>query len=441
MPDPSERQQEFRNLIEEFLRGRLNPKLEKLDSNDIECSKLLEQYQTDTWINNAASRVSQLQMATHVLKGTHGDAKGTNLYCIPKPMQNYSVVGSHCLDAFVDDVVGNAAQLDVYGFLRLELDGKTLLEWMEENDQDLAAVLSSDTQLSSQLVKSFTDIKVSRGAVKSHTFAKQIYWLTGDDPADDNQFHILAPLFASSLAHEIYRTVEEHRFGESAKLAREAKRNNLYSETAIHEYPRLAVQKLGGTKPQNISQLNSERKGRNYQLASLPPVWQQSRIRPPLGTQSIFAFLGRQQRMRELLLSLRKFLESDPPANVETREKRDNLLNEIKDELHQYVAQLHTLEPGWSKQASCKLEDCQKLWLDPFRAALEPDFSDAWHSLKWTAEIVRSFANWINDQIGKNLPLGDIESAFWSDLFDDENWCREIDSYKQSLETKENRLA
>lgn len=47
----------------------------------------------------------------------------------------------------------------------------------------------------------------TNAAIASHTLVKQVYWLVGDDPADDLAYHLLAPLFASSLAHRVHQTV------------------------------------------------------------------------------------------------------------------------------------------------------------------------------------------------------------------------------------------
>ena len=54
----------------------------------------------------------------------------------------------------------------------------------------------------------------------------------------------------------------------------------------VEAYASLAVQELGGTKPQNISQLNSERRGDNYLLASLPPVWKTVAVQPVHGSRT-----------------------------------------------------------------------------------------------------------------------------------------------------------
>ena len=90
-----------------------------------------------------------------------------------------------------------------------------------------------------------------------------MYWLCGDDPLDDRGYQVLAPLYASSFAHSVFRIIDEDRFGADGKEARQAKREQQMHPRGFHEYAGLAIQKLGGTKPQNISQLNSERRGNN----------------------------------------------------------------------------------------------------------------------------------------------------------------------------------
>ena len=40
--------------------------------------KLLADYQRETWLLNAAKRASQIQLVTHAIKYTHGDARGTS---------------------------------------------------------------------------------------------------------------------------------------------------------------------------------------------------------------------------------------------------------------------------------------------------------------------------------------------------------------------------
>ena len=75
---------------------------------------------------------------------------------------------------------------------------------------------------------------------------------------------------------------------EANKAARQARRERKVHDGVFHDYPGLAVQNMGGTKPQNISQLNSERRGVNYLLSSLPPQWKASAARLPVHATSVF---------------------------------------------------------------------------------------------------------------------------------------------------------
>ncbi len=90
---------EIRSGIEAFLKERFDTKAEKLAPDDPKYQALVEQFQFDTWINDAARRVGQLQVVTHSLKPIHPDAKGSNLYAPPESLNNHSFVGSHTLPA------------------------------------------------------------------------------------------------------------------------------------------------------------------------------------------------------------------------------------------------------------------------------------------------------------------------------------------------------
>lgn len=280
---------ELRALIAGFLKKRFDDKLEKLKDDDPKRAELHAQFIPANWLEDAARRVNQIQAVTHSLKPIHPDAKGTSLYSPRHVSPTQPVVASHCLgNDFASDVVGNAAALDVYKFLKLEHQGRSLLALSLARDANFAAALSSDAAQAQAWMAAFAGLAERRGRAASHTLAKQLYWLTGEDPHDDASFHLLAPLYATSLAHRVYQTVQDDRFSEEAAVARIAKKEGKYSARPVREYPQLAIQKLGGTKPQNISQLNSERRGENLLFASLPPAWRSTDVKPLLGTDSMF---------------------------------------------------------------------------------------------------------------------------------------------------------
>ena len=411
----------LRAMITEFLNARCKDKLEavKEDANDpdtanIQKEKLRQQFIPATWLEDAARRAGQIQAVTHSLKPVHPDAKGTNLYCPPTTFNPTEVVGSHCLgDNFVGDVVGNAAALDVHKFLKQAHAGRSLLELAVAGDADLAAVLSDHPEKALAWMQAFASLTEPRGRLTSHTLAKQLYWQTGDDPRDDAGFHLLAPLYASSLAHHVFETLQDDRFSDATKAARDAKKANTFSERPVREYPQLAVQQLGGTKPQNISQLNSERRGNNSLLASLPPVWRSVDLKPLYHTDSMFHRYSRRPEVRQSVKALLAFLKTDPKRNMETRDKRAACVHLLIDEFLQFTAELRGLEPGWSQAPACQLGAAEAGWLDPDGVAATDAELDRPPPTDIPERISAAFANWLNAQLRDPLPMGDPEFLAW----------------------------
>ncbi|PKO55603.1 MAG: type I-F CRISPR-associated protein Csy1, partial [Betaproteobacteria bacterium HGW-Betaproteobacteria-21] len=101
-----ERRAAFRNAIEHFLKERLDEKLKGLADDNPKRIELIARHARDTWLANAARRVTWIQIATHTLKPIHPDARGTNLFRAPKELPAHREVGSHSLEQnFSSDVV------------------------------------------------------------------------------------------------------------------------------------------------------------------------------------------------------------------------------------------------------------------------------------------------------------------------------------------------
>jgi CRISPR-associated protein Csy1 len=440
---PPDRRSMFRQAIENFIRERLEGKLENLAPDDPKRDALIAQYQPETWIDHAARRVAQIQVVTHTLKPIHPDARGTNLFCPPQTIPQRTEVGSHCLGADVaDDVVGNAAALDVYKFLKLDVEGRSLLQWMLQDEPTLSEALSPDPGQARTWLQAFKGIThPSSSTPASHTLGKQLFWLTGEDPLADDHYHLIAPLYASSLAHTVYHTIEEHRFGEAGKEARQARRDGLDHPAGFHEYPNLAVQKLGGTNSQNISQLNAERRGNNYLLASLPPHWKSQAVKQPWRIKSVFPRrYGLREDVRDLVAQLRRFLLTRPEPNMHTRNRVERNLDQLIDALVMFASELqHGLPAGWSADDRCELVEAEQLWLDPGRAQADPAFQERWAWMDWPNEIGLRFGNWLNEQLGPELVLGDSEQRVWRDeLLRDESefgWAAKLHQQRRQLET------
>jgi len=403
----------FRSAITTFIETRREAKLKGNEEDAETASK----YEYGTWLADAARRVGQIQAVTHVLKATHPDARGSSLHAVPAKLPKHSEIGSHLLgEDFAEDVVGNAAALDVYKLLKIEVDGRRLLDWMQSDDADLKAALSDDETAATAWMLVFASLVRPDVEPATHPLAKQLYWLADDDPLQDSHYHLLQPMFSSTLMHAVHADIQDARFGEANKEARQAFRDKTPFDLPYRDYRGLVARKLGGTKPQNISQLNSERGGINYLLASLPPP-----ARKPSGTQlfkqdSVFDALIWFGDMRDLVRALSEFLDGDPDPTKETREHRKTLEHAIAQELALFGAAVRgQYEAGWSRESACRLPRCEQLWLDPDRTELplrsdpalpeqtrdDIEFNAEYHLGNWADEVAERFGNWLNARLHK----------------------------------------
>lgn len=433
----------YRAAISAFLQERLQAKLDKLKPDDPQRDAVIASFAHDVWLTSAAKRVEQIQAVTHSLKPIHPDARGTNLYVEPRTLPPLAELGSHALgERFVGDVVGNAAALDVYKMLKLEVNGRSLLTALLAQDADALAALHTDPAQAQALRDAFVSLTQPRAeGPSSHTLAKQLYWLTGTDASDDAHYTLLAPLYATSLAHAVHAQVQEDRFGEANKAARQARRERKVHDGVFHDYPGLAVQNMGGTKPQNISQLNSERRGMNYLLSSLPPKWKVNAQRFPTHADSVFTrYFDSRPLVRQTVKTLRRYLESNPNPVKDTRDHRKELVDVLVDEMVNMAAELqHALPPGWTLDDPrfSALNEDEQTWLDALRAELpeEDDFANRWLAMEWPDAIGTRFGNWLNARLEGKLSFSDIEFRAWKkELLTDE------DGFSQQLRERRKRI-
>lgn len=409
----NERALRFREAISGFIEERRAAKEQDKNYDP-------EKYGYRPWLADAARRVRQIQAVTHVLKATHPDARGNSLHVRPSNLPQRPEIGSHVLgDGFAEDVVGNAAALDVFKFLRTEVEGRRLLDWMQAADADLKTALSDDPAEAEAWMTAFSSLVREEEEPASHPMAKQVYWLVGDNPRDDGHYHLLQPMFSSSLAHAVHADIQSARFGEENAEARKAFRENRPSETPYRDYRGLAYRKLGGTKPQNISQLNSERGGINYLLPSLPPPAWKPRGMRLLKSPSAFGELVRFGNVRQMLDELAAFLAGDPQPTMETRQRRQAMEQALGQELALFGAAVRAqLEPGWTRDPQSGLPRHQQLWLDPDRTLLEvrddpehPEwqaddeaFNREYALGEWPDQVAADFGRWLNQQLRNRNP-------------------------------------
>lgn len=435
-PDPQE-VAALRGLVDGFIQERLQLKLDKLKGDDDEVQaqrlSLQQAHVRATWLADAAKRVPQIQLASHTLKPIHPDARGTNLYLDQPVCTNVNIVGTHTLQGQrADDVVGNAAALDVFKFLKLQYNGQGLLARLSRKNSATLHALSSDLQEATQWAQAFAGIMDGKGGAASHTLAKQLYF-----PLPDDGYHLLAPLFPTALVHGVHTHLQEARFSDAAKAARVARRAKEAHAHGYCDYPGMAVRNMGGSKPQNISQLNSERGGANYLLASVPPVWKGQGTQPPLRVPSVFdkrGVIGRDRTVYLIAKALRPFLESvaDLDTNMHIRAKRAELVLAIIDRVLDIATELQCLTGGWSADPACKLSWAQKQWLDgdaleaaqashETQSAVMTTATSAFaapEATEWRDKVAEDFARWLNATLSTDkIHMGDAEFIDWKHTF------------------------
>jgi CRISPR-associated protein Csy1 len=232
-------------------------------------------------------------------------------------------------------------------------------------------------------------------------------------------------MFPTSLVHQVWQTIREDRFSEQAKAARDARRAGKAHPHGYCEYPKMVIRQFGGTKPQNISQLNSERYGENGLLSACPPEWISDPIKPPLRVESVFdSWFMRSPRVRKTVRELRNYLYSLRPDQNDylIRNRRIELVEDIVEEMLQFAATLRDIEGHWTLQGDCRLNMDEQCWFNPSRAAVDPEFAKIYTWGDWKDAVCKRFANWLNGQLTrkkKSLSFDDATAKQWQTDLDD----------------------
>ena len=127
----------------------------------------------------------------------------------------------------------------------------------------------------------------------------------------------------------------------------------------------------------------------------------------------MFPGFSRRPEVRASLKALLAFLKADPKRNLETRNTRAAMVNELIDAFLQFTAELHTLEPGWSQTPHCRLGDAECRWLDPEGVSQTDTELERPAPTDIAERISAAFANWLNGRLRDPLPLGDSEFLEW----------------------------
>lgn len=359
-------------------------------------------FSLENWLPAAAKRAAQLSLVSHPSKFSHPSSKTSSVIANCKRSADGFLRSGNA--ACKLDVVGNAAAMDVFKFLSLELsDGESILTHLERNTEtiknELKVASASFDEIRDQLlaIKKSDDYAVTNGRVK------QVYF-----PVEDS-YHLLSILTPSGLLFELRNRIQNLRFSEQVKEARADKKKNYHHDAGFSDLYGLTMIGYGGTKPQNISVLNTNYGGKAYLLMSVPPKLTKQNQRK-LKT-NFFTDVLRPMAFKKDFLSLHKIFKMDY-NNINIRDHRDNIIQTVIDQVIERMWSIRSQEIGWSADVKYfNLAVYQKIWLDESRnedRLIDEDWLD-----RITTECARWFISAYEKVLGsKAIYLGDKELLF-----------------------------
>ena len=331
----------------------------EVSEKEIECEHV---FSLEQWLPNAAKRAGQISISTHPCTFSHPSSrKNKNGYAssiiADSQQSNDGYLRSGNL-AVESDALGNAAALDVYKFLMLNMeDGQTLLNHIEQ-DSDLAQqLLKIKAESYETLKEGFLAINSSDTSSVTSSKIKQVYFPVGDD------YHQLSILSASGAMFELRKRIDAIRFSEQTKEARTCERNNEIYEGSYKQLVNLTTIGYGGTKPQNISVLNNQNhqnRGKVHLLSSEPPKLAKRDIQFP--TIDFFSQSISYYQCKDLFYALHElFLNHQKDWNI--RRERDEYYQAIMDRIIEKMWLVRSVSEGQYNPNTNQLNGMQKNWL------------------------------------------------------------------------------
>ena len=396
-----------------------------------------DKYSVANWIPDAATRMAkQLKFGTHISKGVHPMSRGDNISFDKTDDLSVTLIGTHSIESNYIDANSSAAALPLAAFFDFEIDDTTKIrDLILVDNTDFVASLAGDQSLAKTYQQNF---KAALQNVITEPVTdernKQLLWVTnayqGEDIDELNYINII-PLYPSVLTHEMYQRINQLKFSDENKAARDNRFKKTADQQPYISLNNLATVQLGGTKSQNVGRLNNFQSGRNYLLPSLPPILNlaDSTFKPSKFANTIFA-KSLANKINPIIQDIFYVIKS-AKNNVEIRDARKEAMDEILKSIFEFANYMRNdLPAGWTKDS--ELDECEQFWLDPKRAELpdEEEWSTRRVQTEWHKEIVHRFSRWMNTLLQEKFK--DIRT----DIADPEHhqWEQDIDAMKRLYE-------
>ncbi|MCD6433337.1 MAG: type I-F CRISPR-associated protein Csy1 [Sulfurimonas sp.] len=357
------------------------------------CNKL---FTLEEWLPSASKRAGQMSISTHPCTFSHPSARRNKNGDVTPIIADVALAHDGLLRSgnveVQSDALGNAAALDVYKFLNLEMsDGKKLIEHIEAESKFAKSLLKINSIKYEYLKDGFLEMVSSSSVLVTSGKIKQVYFPVESD------YHQLSILSNSGIIYHLKKRIDTMRFGDEVKEAREKRKKEEFSELGYSEIYDLTTIGYGGTKPQNISVLNSQNGGKAYLLRSMPPVLKRREIYFP--KRNFFQDSLRWWEVSKIFDALYRVYAIDY-NNVNIRNGRKYRYEKLMDKIVEKMWDIRSVSEEQYYEPNSKLKSHQKIWLC-HEYEKERESEDTWLDKlekEITVWIVKSYEKRVNKQ-------------------------------------------
>ena len=375
-------------------------KNQKASMSDDEVLELQERcneaFSLEEWLPSASKRAGQMSISTHPCTFSHPSARRNKNGDVTPiiadvPSANDGLLRSGNVEV-QSDALGNAAALDVYKFLNLILsDGKKLIEHIEVESNFAKSLLKIKSAEYKHLRDGFMQMVSSSKVLVTSAKIKQVYFPVEDD------YHQLSILSNSGIIYYLKKRIDNMRFSDEVKEIRQKRKKGECSDKGYSEIYDLTTIGYGGTKPRNISVLNSQNGGKAYLLRSMPPLLQKRELHFP--KRNFFQDSLRWWEVSEIFDALYRVYSVDY-NNVNIRKGRIYRYEQLMDKIVEKMWAVRLVSDEQYFEENSKLKSHQKIWLS-HKYIEEREKEDAWLDKlekEITVWIVKSYEKRVNKQ-------------------------------------------
>ncbi len=329
-------------------------------------------------IEQLAQDCSQGTIISHSAKMTNPACKYPKVYYAKEFYPDgFLRTGNSIVDF---DMHINATKLKVFKFLSLKYQGKTLLNYIQNNSNDVFQRLFNVSEERANIwVKSFLS-GVNNCDLRTNQLIRQLYF-----PVEDG-YQLLSILQPSGLVFELKTRIDSinDRSPESY-TGKKKKKEGKAADVKYSTIANLTVTKHGGDHPKNISGLNNKHQS-YYLLNSLPPFIDKRSIYFPKTNFFIESF--RYRDCRDIFHALHRMLKKDY-NNINIREGRDYRLLELLDRIINKMWAVRSVAVEQYYAESSQLKIHQKIWL------CEEFLKEREKSDQWLDKLCKEISSWI----------------------------------------------